>query len=200
MGRIRRVAVLAVVMLWCCAGWPAWAQSPTSSLQHKVAAVLTRDLQVDLDERASELRILVPPGMSLPADAKLRVVSVRPGFSAGSWLVRVDCSARTDCLPFHVVLHATALDANERTGTARMHASAGQSLPKSTSSLRQVSSPLARSGDRMLLVEQRPGMRLQARVVCLESGALGDAIRVRNLATHRVLLATVVGKAEVRVE
>ncbi len=43
-------------------------------------------------------------------------------------------------------------------------------------------------------------MRLQARVVCLESGALGDAIRVRNLATHRVLLATVAGKDEVRVE
>ncbi len=43
-------------------------------------------------------------------------------------------------------------------------------------------------------------MRLQAKVVCLQSGALGDAIRVRNLATHRVLLATVTGKAEVRVE
>ena len=63
-----------------------------------------------------------------------------------------------------------------------------------TAGVKQVRVPLAHSGDHMLLVEERPGMRLQARVVCLESGALGDAIRVRNLATHRVLLATVAGK------
>lgn len=200
MGRKTCVAVLAVVVLSCCAAGPAWAQSPISSLQREVAAALARELRANVDEGASELRILAPPGMSLPAHAKLHVISVHPGFSPGSWLVRMDCSARIDCLPFHVVLHSAALDASELADAGRMRASAGRPVPGSTDSWRQVSSPLARSGDHMLLVEERPGMRLQAKVVCLQSGALGDAIRVRNLATHRVLLATVTGKAEVRVE
>ena len=43
-------------------------------------------------------------------------------------------------------------------------------------------------------------MRLKVMAVCLQSGGLGDQIRVRNLATQRVLLATVAGKNLVRVE
>ena len=200
MGRKRNLALLTAAVLSCWATWPAWAQSPISSLQHEVAVALTRDLQTNVEERTSELRILAPPGIVLPAQAKLHVVSVRSGFSPGSWLVRMDCSARVDCLPFHVVLHSTALDANELASAGRISASARRPVTGPTDRWRQGSSPIARSGDRMLLIEERPGMRLEARVVCLESGALGDAIRVRNLSTHRVLLATVTGKAEVRVE
>ena len=43
-------------------------------------------------------------------------------------------------------------------------------------------------------------MRLQVTAVCLQSGGLGDQIRVQNLATRRVLVATVAGKNLVRVE
>ena len=68
---------------------------------------MARDLQFNSDEQASQLQILAPPAMSLPAGAKLHVVSVRAGFSPGSWLVRMDCTARSDCLPFHVMLRST---------------------------------------------------------------------------------------------
>ncbi len=116
MGRKTCVAVLAVVVLSCCAAGPAWAQSPISSLQREVAAALARELRANVDEGASGLRILAPPGMSLLAHAKLHVISVHPGFSPGSWLVRMDCSARIDCLPFHVVLNSAALEASDLAG------------------------------------------------------------------------------------
>jgi Chaperone for flagella basal body P-ring formation len=233
-GRGYFVAGLATV-LSCFAAWrPALAQSPASSLQRKVAVAVARDLQFDSEGQASRLQILAPPAMSPPARADLHVVLVRAGFSPGSWLVRMACAARSDCLPFHVVLRSTSserLQSGCSTGGAGLQAHVPEQQEKSLQPLRSMTSVaeagncggglkvglkartthttgytnpgtdlLARSGDRMLLVEERPGMRLQAKVVCLESGVLGDAIHVRNLATHRVLLATIAGKNEVRVE
>jgi hypothetical protein len=199
MGRTGFFQTLLAMALSCfMAGLPALAQSTASSLQRKVASAVARDLHLVGEDETGHLQVLAPPAMSLPARAELHVVSVRPGFSPESWLVRVDCAARSDCLPFHVVLLSPSTGVRNRAGDERLRA-AVQARDASTQT-KQVRAPLARSGDRMRLVEERPGMRLQARVVCLESGALGDAIRVRNLATHRVLLATVAGKDEVRVE
>lgn len=191
------VALLAIALSWFVIGSPATAQVETPSLQQKVAEAVARDLQLTVGDQASQMQILAPATMSLPERARLHVVSVRSGFSPESWLVRVDCTDRADCLPFHVILHSASPQARNRAGD---QSSAAVPLRNSLVRVRQLRAPLARSGDYMFLVEQRPGMRLQARVVCLESGALGDAIRVRNLATHRVLLATIAGKNEVRVE
>ena len=198
MGRTGYLVVLWLMALSCFAAWrPVLAQSPASSLQSKVAVAVARDLQFNSDQQGGQLQILAPPAMSLPAGAKLHVVSVRGGFSPGSWLVRMACTARSDCLPFHVMLRSTGPEVRNPVGDPLSAAVQSRNL---TAGVKQVRVPLAHSGDHMLLVEERPGLRLQARVVCLESGALGDAIRVRNLATHRVLLATIAGKDEVRVE
>jgi flagella basal body P-ring formation protein FlgA len=200
MVRMKCFATLGAVLSCLVAGCPAWGQNRASALERRVAEATFHDLHLDSEVPAT-IQILASPNLSLPAQVKLHVVSVGRGFSPGSRLVRLDCSTRSDCLPFHVVLRSAALERSDLTGTGRMsEASTRRSLQKDAKSLGQFPPPLARSGDRMLLVEQRPGMRLQAKVVCLQSGALGDAIRVRNLATHRVLLATVTGKAEVRVE
>ena len=198
MGRTGHLVGGLAMVLACFAAWrPAMAQSPSSSLQRKVAAAVARDLQFGSEQQGGQLQILAPPAMSPPAGAKLHVVSVRAGFSPGSWLVRMACTARSDCLPFHVMLRSTGAEVRNPVGDPL---SAAVQPRNSPARVKQVRVPLARSGDRMLLVEERPGLRLQARVVCLESGALGDVIRVRNLATHRVLLATIAGKDEVRVE
>ena len=118
MGRTGYLVVLWLMALSCFAAWrPVLAQSPASSLQSKVAVAVARDLQFDSDQiQASQLQILAPPAMSLPAGAKLHVVSVRAGFSPGSWLVRMDCTARSDCLPFHVVLRSTGSELRDPVG------------------------------------------------------------------------------------
>jgi len=195
------LAGLALTMTCSAAERPALATASASALQRKVVAAIARDLQFDTADETtwSNLQVLAP-SLSVPLDSELHVVSVRAGYTLGSWLLRMDCSSRRDCLPFHVVLHSPATNVrNPRYGNvvkalsqANDHAVAvghGPSLP-----------PLARSGDRVLLVEERPGMRLQVAAVCLDSGTLGDAIRVRNLATHRVLMATIASKDQVRVE
>lgn len=184
------VAPWAMLLSCLAAGQAASAPEAKVSLQQKVAVAVARDLRLAADDPLSRLQILAPPGMSLPDSAELHVIWVRAGFARGTRLLRLGCAARSDCMAFHVLLRATPLQ-------VRKPATA-EALP--ATGTRQIVAPLAHSGDRMFLVEDRPGMRLQARVVCLQTGALGDLIRVRNLASHRVLLATIASKDEVRVE
>ena len=165
-----------------------------SPVQDKVAAAVARDVRFGLTAAADfgNLQVL-DPLLTLPSDSKLRVTSVRAGYAPGSWLLRMDCASRRDCLPFHVVLHVPGADRDESSGNALTARTPRKGQPQTTSIV-------ARSGDHVLLVEERSGMRLKVTAVCLQSGGLGDQIRVRNLASLRVLVATVAGKNLVRVE
>jgi hypothetical protein len=195
------LAGLGQITMCSAAERPALAPVSASALQQKVAAAIARDLQSDTADATtgSSLQVLAP-SLSVPPDSELHVVSVRAGYSPGSWLLRMDCSSRRDCLPFHVVLYSPATSVrNPRYGNIV------KALPQAndhTFAIKPSLSrpPLTRSGDHVLLVEERPGMRLRVTAVCLESGTLGDEIRVRNLATHRVLMATIASKDQVRVE
>ncbi len=180
---------------------PVLALASASALQRKVAAAIARDLQSDTADgtTGSNLQVLAP-SLSVRPGSELHVVAVRAGYSPGIWLLRMECAPRRDCLPFHVVLHSPATSVrNPRDGNL---VKASPQANDHTFAIRPRLSrpPLTRSGDRVLLVEERPGMRLQVAAVCLESGTLGDEIRVRNLATHRVLMATIASKDQVRVE
>ena len=169
-----------------------------TALEQKVAAAVARDVGLSDENLARHVQVL-DRSLSLPAGAELHVTAVRPGYSPGSWRLRIDCSSRRDCLPFHAVLHSP-------TASLRSDSAAGLAAPmasqpgRSTGKPKQLQPPLTHSGDHVLLVEERSGMRLQVTVVCLQSGGLGDEIRVQNPATRRILLATVAGKNLVRVE
>ena len=150
------------------------------------------------------------PGADPEKSATARVAAISaagcklaPGFgperiTPGTWLLRLDCSSRRDCLPFHAVLSTAAAglasQADEWTSAVQALAPGSRRQPGPSAVL------LAHSGERVSLVEELAGMRLQVKVVCLQSGGLGDRIRVQNPTTHRVLLATVAGKELVRVE
>lgn len=195
--------VLLCAIEMCVATEPAMLErSSFAVLRQKVAAAVARDLQSGLGGESCGDNLQVPvPAPSVPLGADLHVTFVRTGYSPGSWLLRLDCSSRRDCLPFHVVLYSPG--ANLRQGfVASLEGSAPEQNRRNWPKARpkQLRSPVARSGDHVLLVEDLSGMRLKVTVVCLESAGLGDEIRVRNLATHRVLLATVAGKDLVRVE
>jgi Chaperone for flagella basal body P-ring formation len=175
------------------------AQLNPPQVQRQAAAAVVRALHIDStpEQIEKQLQLLGSP-QSLPPGSSLRLVSVRPGFTPGTWLMRLDCSSRHDCLPFHALLRIDVgvqlSPSNSGASPALSKAGGSQSNPGSSVA------PLARSGDRVNLVEELAGMRLQVKAVCLQSGALGDRIRVQNLATHRVLLATIAGKNLVRVE
>lgn len=73
MGRRRYfVALLAMALWWFAAGSPALAQIEASSLRQSVAEAVARDLQLTAGDQASQLQILAPATMSLPARAIAR--------------------------------------------------------------------------------------------------------------------------------
>jgi Chaperone for flagella basal body P-ring formation len=194
-GLLMTLVLMAMVDV-CVAAEPV-APASISALRDKVAAAVARDVPSSLAATpdVGNLQVL-DPSLSLPSDADLHVTSVRAGYPPGSWLLRVECASRRDCLPFHVVLRTTRAGLRESSGTGLPATESRNGLPSQP----QLKSLVARSGDHVLLVEERSGLRLKVAVVCLQSGGLGDQIRVRNLATQRVVVATVARKNLVRVE
>lgn len=195
-------ARIAVVLLAIGIAGPrlGLALSDAMGVQQQAAAAVARGLRIDAEPGRIErnLQLLGSPP-SLPSGSTLHLVSARAGFAPGTWLLRLDCSSRRDCLPFHAVLRAT--DISVHLPQVSKAISPGLTVaPKPHSQRGSPAVPLARSGDRVNLVEELSGMRLKVKAVCLQSGGLGDRIRVQNLATHRVLLATIAGKDLVRVE
>jgi len=175
----------------------AWALTSPSPLQQQVAEAVARDMKLDAESRLVEQNLQVlAPFTSLPASAALHVISARPGFAAGTWMLRLDCASRRDCLPFHALLRRPEGGRLLRPGGDPATAE----LPGIIQRDRQMNpATLARRGAQVELVEELPGVRLRATVVCLESGGLGERIRVQNRTTHRVLLATVAGPGLVKV-
>jgi hypothetical protein len=176
----------------------AWALPHPSPIQQQTAAAVVRDLQIEGESSDLEPRLQVlAPFTALPAGASIHVVSARAAFVRGSWLLRLDCDSRRDCLPFDAVLRlpeaAGRMLEKKNLGTRTVHA------PQMPLSGRQRVTPLARRGDRVELVEESGGVRMRTGAVCLDSGALGDRIRVQNRMTHRIVLATVAGENLARV-
>ena len=120
MGRAEKIVTwLAMAALCFAADQAALGQSTAASLPWKVAAAVARDLQFDGDDQAGQIQILAPASMSLPAHAELHVVSLRAGFSPETWLLRMDCADRRDCLPFHVVLRSPSSAVRNRGSDGR---------------------------------------------------------------------------------
>ena len=185
---MRRAKFLVIFVLWLYIVRPEPALAAATMAQRQAEETVARDLKLTF--RSDQLRLL-GPSASLPEGAAMRVISARPGFAPGTWLLRLDCEARRDCLPFHAILQ---LPADEDRHLREQGGVVPVVMKK-----RPRAQPLARRGDDVVLVEQMSGMRLRMKVVCLESGAVGEQIRVRNRATRRVLLATVAGPGLVQV-
>jgi hypothetical protein len=73
-------------------------------------------------------------------------------------------------------------------------------VPKISGQGDQRVAPLVRAGQRVRVGEEISGMHLSASGMCLQAGGMGQTIRVRNVASGRVLLARVLGAGSVVVE
>ena len=197
--RLARNLLFTVIVAGCLTPPQlVWAAPNPSPLQQQAAEAVVRDMRLESESSMVERSLeVLAPFTSLPAGAAIRVISARAGFAAGTWMLRLDCASRRDCLPFHAVLRMPE-------GERLVLPAGGLATAKPPTIIiqrdRQLNpAALAHRGDQVELVEELPGVRLRAKVVCLESGGLGDRIRVQNRTTHRVLLATVAGPDLVKV-
>ena len=161
-----------------------------------------RDLRLDstADSNTVEKSLhVLAPFMSLPEGTRVRVVSVRSGAVPGTWLLRLQCDLRRDCLPFDAILRVAELSGSSLDNPDSIFARLASRVSQAGKPV-SGGAPLARRGDPVELVEEVGSMRLRAKGICLESGGLGERIRVQTGAAHRILLATVVGQGLVQVE
>ncbi|HLI62828.1 MAG TPA: flagella basal body P-ring formation protein FlgA [Terriglobales bacterium] len=196
--RFPMAGVLVVsAAVWLAGVQGGWALLAPAAIQQQVAEAVARELNISQESQVEQNLQVLAPFRSLPSGAAVQVISIKPGLTPGSWLVRLDCASRRDCLPFDAVLRipgaggALSTKPSPETHKAALQAPA---LGK-----RLLAPPLTRRGDRAELVAELPGIRLQTQVICLESGALGDQIQVQTLETHRILTATVAGEDLVKV-
>ncbi len=191
-----RAIQLLLVLVWLAMAQNGVALPNSSPIQQQAAAAVVRDLHLDSSSGEVEQKLQVlAPFTALPAGATVHVVSARPGFAAATWLLRLDCDSRRECLPFHAVLRTAQFDQPLSRPYQPVFRRSDVTETRGLSR-----TMLVRSGNAVELVEQLPGVRLRVHVVCLQSGGLGDRIRVENRETHRVLSATVAGHDLVKVE
>ena len=127
---------------------------------------------------------------SVPAsdtDAVLRVTGFRT-LSTGTIWVRLVCRRPQDCLPFFILLHPA------EKGIVPSLSVLPDSKTQSASIQKARTPCLVRAGSRATLLLKSGPASIRTSVICLESGERGASIRVRNLATKRVLAAQVVDR------
>jgi len=179
----------------CCVSLALVAQEPRGTLRDQVTQAIVRDLKVaDTDGLREHLQILRADTVT---KLDLRVTGVKASEPQGTWLLRIECVSRKACLPFYAVLEAGA-------ETVALRHSAFSLAPQSKSREATEHGPNGgalqqRSGDHVEVVEEISGLHFKTKGVCLQGGSEGERIRVRNLSTHRVLLAVITGKDVVRV-
>ena len=190
MGSVRTVANCAAwLVVGLCVSLPAadipHAAIPPAGRRQQVVLAVARDLNLDPRLVEEKLQLLSLPH-ELPSET--RVVSAKRDLFRGGWLIRLDSRPSQSALPFDVVLNAPEID---------LAASARPSVAVSAGTLDKAAAPhdaaVVHKGEKVELVEEFGPVKLVARAVCLDAGAVGDRVRVRNTSSHRIVTATVAG-------
>jgi hypothetical protein len=158
--------------------------------------------------REKELRMSdldLPVAIPAVAGRTLRVSSICWDKTGRRTQFRMECGERTECLPFLAYLRvggagSQAVAADAATGAESSKAvernqwpPASLCRPPTSLALREeLSTPVVRAGERATLIFAADGLRMSARVTCLERGSLGEVIRVRG-PQGRIFRAKVAG-------
>lgn len=187
---MRTVTSLLLSAIVLCVG-EGLAQ--TVGLQAQVARAVARDVGIDTQASSTHFGVqILGAELRVPEQARLHVATVHAVAGAGTWLLRLECSSRLECLPFEVVLRTRGQDSVLLADSpARSSSQVSDNRPVP---------PVVRAGQRVQMAEEVSGMRLSAPAVCLEAGSMGQRIRVRNMSSGRVVLARVRAPGQVAVE
>ncbi len=113
-------------------------------------------------------------------NATMRVVNVSHA-AAGTLKVRLRCQDNHECLPFYVLVHGLE---PVKLGGAEVHTvAAAEPTPLHN---------VVRGGDRAILILETPDSRMSFPVICLQSGAPGQKVRVTSPDRRRFYDAEVV--------
>jgi Chaperone for flagella basal body P-ring formation len=181
--RVAPAIIAATLAMFQLDQQPARAGTFPSSEQdpeHVVARALSLN-----ESNLSSLHILRSP---LPQNTRVHVVSVQHSRGLRASLVRLACDDPGACLPFYAIVQGSELELSPQ--HAAVAAVSHEPMAK----------PPLRAGDHVAIVEELSGMNLRTAGVCLQSGSIGDRIRVRTQTTHRVLSATIAAPGLVKVE
>ena len=171
------------------------AVQPSLTMRQQVVAAVARDLRLDPGVVAQNLEMLTPV-QQVPVP--LRVRSVKRDFAPSTWLLRLDCNPESRCLPFAALLHATVLDPSNWRDLPPARSSV--ELDPAQHRFREPVAPVVRKGENVNVIEEFAQVKLTMKAVSIDSGEVGDSIRVRNASSHRVVKATVIGAGTARVQ
>ena len=120
-----------------------------------------------------------------PGAPRLEVVSVRPQ-NGNTANVRLKCANTRLCLPFYVLIHWQDPD------QVKDALLSGHLRTLSSAETLSREEMLVKSGRTATLVLERENSRITMPVLCLQSGARGQSVRVRSKDSNKVYLATVI--------
>jgi hypothetical protein len=176
-----------------CSIWIVMATMAVSTSQAAVARIAIStarivDAMASAGIAVSPDRIEVLSGANSATEhATMRVVSVSHG-NAGTLQVKLRCQDNHECLPFYVVVHGV----DGKAGGAKVRA-----VPGATASPLQ-DQDIVRGGDHATLILESPDSRMSFPVVCLQSGARGQKVRVSSPDRKRFYDAEVVAAGIVK--
>jgi hypothetical protein len=134
--------------------------------------------------------ICVPAGIAARrAHAELRIASIAAATgSAGRYWVKVECRDSGDCLPFYVTVDSSTL---LQSGVRQV--ATGKVLPQHHAGV-----PVVRAGAHVTLVIHGDRTLITLSVVTLQSGDIGDVIRVATPDHKQVLQGQIVNATELQ--
>ncbi len=162
-----------------------WARTPVTNAE--VGQAIASELRARLPKEAPSPVWDVDIPLAVPAAGthKLRVAAVCRDTDAGLLRFQLACSEPGACLPFLAYVRIAVPVPAPSCGL--------EAAPRKGSPARP---PAVHAGERATAVLVVAGLRMSAAVTCLESGALGDEIRVRG-EQGRIFRARVAGPGSV---
>jgi len=164
-------------------------------LERAIAVALEKEGASDPELAGMKTLLLAAPVYVTQDDPGLQVLRVEFDALRRETRFCLWTSREPEILPFYVSVRGAISHSLKSPETLAAHSTRGPGVAgarKGGPPQRPVS--LVREGRRAMLVVDEGAVHISASVIPLGSGAMGDAVRVRNLDSQRIIVASVVGK------
>lgn len=139
-----------------------------------------------------------------PRNAELKVAGKVWDPALKNWMFLIRCARPQECIPFWLPIPNFAPNfripaASSKFAKPTIARQPLATIPHIKTMASPMPQPLIRPGQKTTLVWEQDGIRLEAAVVCLDQGGVGDRVRAR-LARGKIVHAVVVSRELLKVE